>query len=212
MNKEIEQIISSHEAAIEQGWVDITESDFFWDDFVKLVEYAKEMYNAQQQQDAPMSHLKTVRDALENKFEEVEIDDVTHMAIPIEEYHELIETIDRMIETPAPQGWNTIESAPKDGTEILLALWSGHPEHKTSFCWAINGHYKDGFFYSKDPMIGKLASPTHWQHITAPTPAPTEKVYLEALKYEVRGADLGDKGECYSDDVIDYLANTGRLR
>lgn len=44
------------------------------------------------------------------------------------------------------------------------------------------------------------------------TPAPTEKLDVDALKYEVRGADLGDNGECYSDDVIDYLANTGRLR
>ncbi len=86
----------------------------------------------------------------------------------------IIDILDRMIETPAPQGWSAIETAPKDGTEILLALWSGHPEHKTSFCWAINGHHKDGFFYSKDPMVGKLASPTHWQHITAPTPAPTD--------------------------------------
>lgn len=49
-----------------------------------------------------MNNLKQVLDALENKFEEVEIDDVTHMAIPIEEYHELIQTISRMIETPAP--------------------------------------------------------------------------------------------------------------
>lgn len=100
-------------------------------------------------------------------------------------------SLSRMIETPAPQGWKTIDSAPKDGTEILLALWSGHPEHKTSFCWAINGHYKDGFFYSKDPMIGKLASPTHWQHITAPTPAPTEKVErIEGLFDAVSIEDL----------------------
>ena len=41
----------------------------------------------------------------------------------------------------------------------------------------------------------------------APTPAPTEKVDLDALKREVRGANLGDNGECYSDDIIDYLAN-----
>lgn len=64
--------------------------------------------------------------------------------------------------------WQPIETAPKDGTEILLALWSGHPEHKTAFCWSINGYYKNGFFYSKDPTVGKLIPPTHWQPITAP--------------------------------------------
>lgn len=123
-----------------------------------------------------MNDLKTVRDALEAVKGHSELlhgDQAKYNLFYI--YAEIgLATLDRMIETPVPKGWSAIETAPKDGTEILLALWSGHPEHKTSFCWAINGHYKDGFFYSKDPMVGKLASPTHWQHITAPTPAPTD--------------------------------------
>lgn len=129
-----------------------------------------------------VSVLKIVRDVLEyarNKLYEKQVYET--------KTQEAINIIDRMIETPAPQGWSAIETAPKDGTEILLALWSGHPEHKTSFCWAINGHYKDGFFYSKDPMIGKLASPTHWQHITAPTPAPICKSCDNGMAYGVDG-------------------------
>jgi hypothetical protein len=39
---EIERIIASHEEAIKEGWIDTNEcGDPFWDDFVKLVEYAR---------------------------------------------------------------------------------------------------------------------------------------------------------------------------
>jgi hypothetical protein len=39
--KEIERIITSHEEAIKDGWIDVKESDEDWNYFVKLVEYAR---------------------------------------------------------------------------------------------------------------------------------------------------------------------------
>ena len=39
--KEIERIITSHEEAIKDGWIDVKESDEDWNDFVKLVQYAR---------------------------------------------------------------------------------------------------------------------------------------------------------------------------
>lgn len=39
--KEIERIITSHEEAIKDGWIDVKESDEDWNDFVKLVEYTR---------------------------------------------------------------------------------------------------------------------------------------------------------------------------
>lgn len=66
--------------------------------------------------------------------------------------------------------WRPIETAPKDGTEIILALYSGHPSRKSSFCWVINGHFdtdKDAWC-SYDPMIGKLVPPSHWKPIGTP--------------------------------------------
>ena len=65
--------------------------------------------------------------------------------------------------------WQPIETAPKDGTEVILSKWSGsYATPETSFCWAINGYFKDGYWYSKDPIIGKLAEPTHWMLLSQP--------------------------------------------
>lgn len=65
--------------------------------------------------------------------------------------------------------WQQIETAPKDGTEVILSKWSGsYATPETSFCWAINGYFKDGYWYSKDPIIGKLAEPTHWMPLSQP--------------------------------------------
>lgn len=68
-----------------------------------------------------------------------------------------------------PDGWQDISTAPKDGTEVILSKWSGsYATPETSFCWAINGYFKDGYWYSKDPIIGKLAEPTHWMPLPQP--------------------------------------------
>ena len=69
----------------------------------------------------------------------------------------------------AAPAWQPIETAPKDGTEVILSKWSGsYATPETSFCWAINGYFKDGYWYSKDPIIGKLAEPTHWMLLSQP--------------------------------------------
>lgn len=73
-----------------------------------------------------------------------------------------------LTEAPKVDGWQPIETAPKDGTEIFLSLWSGHPSRKTSFCWATSGFYKNGNWYGRDPMIGRLVPPSHWMKINPP--------------------------------------------
>lgn len=92
-----------------------------------------------------------------------------------EKYHHsrVVESLQKEIaelkEKLAKTEWQQIETAPKDGTEVILSKWSGsYATPETSFCWAINGYFKDGYWYSKDPIIGKLAEPTHWMPLSQP--------------------------------------------
>ena len=58
--------------------------------------------------------------------------------------------------------WQPIETAPKDGTDILVY----HPEHREQFvCYFLGGLWH----YSLDTALG--SNPTHWQPLPTPPPA-----------------------------------------
>ena len=65
-------------------------------------------------------------------------------------------------------GWKPIETAPKDGTIILVGVWDYGPDI-ASASW--NGKFWDmelyGYQYCGDP---EFSDPTHWM----PLPAPPE--------------------------------------
>lgn len=69
---------------------------------------------------------------------------------------------------PAPQ-WQGIESAPRDGTRMILAKFVGHPAHETALWWAVAGHWSDKWQNWNDGVEPcGLAGPTHWMPIPTP--------------------------------------------
>ena len=126
--------------------------------------------------------LKQVRDALDFcRFALEPYDDIKprdwstdrqNLRFAHEDAVKALATLDTIIAEDAQlqHGWQPIETAPKDGREVILSLWSGsYATPETSFRWAINGYFKNGFWYSKDQTIGRLADPTHWMPIKPPT-------------------------------------------
>ncbi len=75
------------------------------------------------------------------------------------------------IATPPSNGWEPIETAPKDGKDILLANRFG----AWSSAWA--GDDWRSYYYSEPP--------THWMHLPAPpVESPTESGVMEGLPPE----------------------------
>ena len=65
--------------------------------------------------------------------------------------------------------WRPIETAPKDGTKILLGKIAGHPDHPTALWWATSGFWSDKWGNWNDGIEpAGLASPTHWQPLPEP--------------------------------------------
>lgn len=61
-------------------------------------------------------------------------------------------------------GWQPIETAPKDGTEVLLAYPGGLVK---SGKWTLfGGAYEDHWADGKRPRFG--SDPTHWMPLPAP--------------------------------------------
>lgn len=59
--------------------------------------------------------------------------------------------------------WRPIETAPKDGTKILLAKIVGHPDHDTALWWACRGFWSNKWNNWNDGIEPSgLAGPTHW--------------------------------------------------
>lgn len=64
--------------------------------------------------------------------------------------------------------WQPIETAPKDGTRILLAKIVGHPGHPTALWWATAGHWSEKWKNWNDGIEpAGLAGPTHWLPMNA---------------------------------------------
>lgn len=70
----------------------------------------------------------------------------------------------RVAELEAAQEWRPIESAPRDGSRMLLALCdSGH------VYWCVSGVWSKRFKNWNDGMEpAGLADPTHWMPLPAP--------------------------------------------
>ena len=69
--------------------------------------------------------------------------------------------------------WKPIETAPKDGTKILICVWDigGYWDMEVSQ-WLKNVSYKDEFGKNKKytgfaPDVG-IGGPTHWMPLPAP--------------------------------------------
>ena len=64
----------------------------------------------------------------------------------------------------APQGWQPIESAPKDGTDIILWLpWIGRVRTGR---WTMHKRWSADFGVAyRLPLLGE---PTHWMPLPAP--------------------------------------------
>ncbi len=115
--------------------------------------------------------------------------------------------LDRMIETPAPQGWKLVPIEPTEEMSLTFRReWQDMD---------IRGKLRSEMF--KAAYKALLSA--------APTPAPTEKVDLDALKREALKAVTFDSlagGALNKPNTHDimigfertftYLANTGRLR
>ena len=70
--------------------------------------------------------------------------------------------------------WQPIETAPKDGTPILLSVWEMGPD-MSSAAWR-NGfwdmrHLDDGDFDEWECLEREFGSPTHWMPLLAPPEA-----------------------------------------
>lgn len=60
-----------------------------------------------------------------------------------------------------PDGWQTIESAPKNGIALILARFDGG-----SLSWASKGYWHPKWKNWNDGIEpAGLASPTHWMHV-----------------------------------------------
>ena len=60
--------------------------------------------------------------------------------------------------------WQTIETAPKDGTNILLYVFSHEPDYGVGY-W--NGDYWSMTVHA-DRLYDEFGSPTHWMPLPEP--------------------------------------------
>ena len=70
---------------------------------------------------------------------------------------------------PQSDGWQPIETAPKDGTRIIVAKQSGYVMAWASSAYWFERQYKDREKYSGwTDGFDTLATPTHWMPLPAP--------------------------------------------
>ena len=74
---------------------------------------------------------------------------------------------------PSQGGWRGIESAPRDGTRLILSRWNTEEVPFTRMFWASHGEWSDRWqkWWDGIEPCG-LASPTHFMLVTPP-PAPS---------------------------------------
>lgn len=67
---------------------------------------------------------------------------------------------------PAPERWQPIATAPRDGTKVLLAKIVGHIDHPTAIWWVVQGFWSDKWHNWNDGIEPSgLAGPTHWMSV-----------------------------------------------
>lgn len=78
--------------------------------------------------------------------------------------------------------WLPIETAPKDGTRILLGKIVGHPAHPTALWWAVCGAWSKRFNNWNDGIEpAGLAQPNYWCELPLmPVQSPENAVRAEA--------------------------------
>lgn len=105
--------------------------------------------------------------------------------------------------------WRPIETAPKDGTRLLLAKFAGHPDHESCLWWCVTGHWSSKWKNWNDGIEPcGLADPSHWMHVPKPWPmpgqgAPTSApivVTEEELNQAIRNSSL-DEGPALLDSI-----------
>lgn len=109
---------------------------------------------------------------------------------------------------PGEAGWLPIESAPKDGTDVLIwcAPWSCGSEARyieDEGWWLANNHPADYW--------GDQKYPTHWQPLPAPpgTSASTPQPGMVTVPREPTQAML-DAGDDLLDDTVECARNVWR--
>lgn len=96
-----------------------------------------------------------------------------------EAWRQVVLAILSAYEAARPGGWQPMETAPKDGTEVLLLVEVGYKKklgrqtvyRKGKF--HCNHWYLDGWRASNDPLNPE--TPTHWQHLPSPPDSPDAK-------------------------------------
>jgi len=89
---------------------------------------------------------------------------------------ETIKTVSLLTYLAHVPSWMGIDSAPKDGSRILLAKFSGHPERESCLCWCVAGEWSLKWNNWNDGVEpAGLAEPTHWMRVPKPWPMPEAK-------------------------------------
>lgn len=76
---------------------------------------------------------------------------------------------------PAPERWQPITTAPRDGTKVLLAKIVGHIDHPTAIWWVVQGFWSDKWHNWNDGIEPSgLAGPTYWMPVPRALAAPAQ--------------------------------------
>ena len=120
-----------------------------------------------------MNDLKTVRDALRGvRMHKCMFDCDEDFLKQCKEVNKALATLDRMIETPAPQGWKLVPLKPT-GTMLMYGI---HVQERDEF-------KNDGYGINAEKIYKAMLS-------AAPTPAPTERVErIEGLGESIEWAE-----------------------
>lgn len=77
---------------------------------------------------------------------------------------------DKLYAAHVPSGWQPIETAPRDGTDIILGYERSHAEEGRWMADASRNHWGEtGWFAtSDDALCDHPSKPTHWQPLPPP--------------------------------------------
>jgi hypothetical protein len=70
------------------------------------------------------------------------------------------------LSAPQDSGWQPIDTAPKDGTRVLIALWAwNQPNTERLYYWA---EFCEGEWCEPDNLDIQYFAPTHWRPLPPP--------------------------------------------